>query len=60
MVAFQETEGSESLALALAEPEEQALLAPVTRDMNWAAVHAMSRRNPLHPHPRDLGRSCVS
>ena len=50
VVAYQETERSESLAsFALAEPEEQPLLAPVTPTMNWAAVHSLSQSRPRGP-----------
>lgn len=42
-------------ALALAEPEEQPLLAPVTPTMSWSAVHAMSQARVREPRgPTDV------
>lgn len=50
MVAFQETAGTEAPPpFALAEPEEQALLAPVTPTVSWAAVHALSQTRMREP-----------
>jgi hypothetical protein len=50
VVAFQEAESAETFGrFALAEPEEQALLAPVTPTMNWSSVHSMSQTRLREP-----------
>ncbi len=56
VVAFQETDSAENLGgFALAEPEEQPLLAPVTPTMSWSSVHSMSQTRLREPRgPSDV------
>ena len=54
VVPFRDTDRSMDppalTATVPAEPEDAPLLAPVTRDLSWAAIHGMSQQLVRDPH----------